>query len=289
MSSQITDQIPDSFTLIRPVNSSTQWAKSTRQVPVIASIPHSGLHVPSEIAESFTPQHLRSLPNSDWHLQPLYDFLPKLGVTVLQANYSRYVVDLNRALKPPLFGSFWSAVVPARTAFKQRIYQEGRLPNRENIQARIEKYYQPYHRQLQRLLDEAIAQCGKVCLLDLHSFMGLVEEDVCLGNARGKTCSENIINSATESFIRSGYSTVQNKVFTGGFITRHYGLQPDVEALQIELRYPTYLPSDQIAEPVSKNGEAQLPITIPHYSSSTFTQAQIKLESVFARILSTLA
>jgi N-formylglutamate amidohydrolase len=118
-----------------------------RSLPIIANLPHSGLKIPEAIASHFTPEHLRSLPNSDWHLQQLYAFLPSLGVTVMQANYSRYVVDLNRALKPPFFGSFWSAVVPEQTAFKQPIYR-AQKPSKTEVIERIDEFYTPYHQQL---------------------------------------------------------------------------------------------------------------------------------------------
>jgi N-formylglutamate deformylase len=65
-------------------------------VPLIANLPHSGMFIPQNIAAQFTPYILQLLPNTDWHLDKLYNFLPSLGITVLQANYSRYIVDLNR-------------------------------------------------------------------------------------------------------------------------------------------------------------------------------------------------
>lgn len=104
-------------------------------VPIVANLPHSGLFVPEEIAAQMLPEHLRSLPNSDWHLDRLYAFLPSLGITVLQATHSRYVVDLNRAAKEPLFGSFWSSVVPETTAFGQPIYHT--RPSPDSIQRRL--------------------------------------------------------------------------------------------------------------------------------------------------------
>ncbi len=256
----------DLFTVLSPV---------AEGVPIIASLPHSGLQVPDAIAHTFTTHQLKTLPNSDWHLQPLYDFLPSLGIAVMQANYSRYVVDLNRAPKPPLFGSFWSAVVPEQTAFKQDIYLE--KPSAEEVRSRIEQYYDPYYRQLSELLDRVIAQHGKVYLLDLHSFMGLITDEVCLGNAKGETCTEKTLNVVNDSFLKQGYQVVRNKVFTGGNIIRHYGQRLNVEALQIEIRYPVYLPDDQL--------EIE---AIPQWQSPTFDQAKIKLKAVISEVVEQL-
>lgn len=241
-------------------------------LPIIANLPHSGLLLPPNVAAQFTPEHEHSLANSDWHLQTLYSFLPELGITTMQANYSRYVVDLNRALKPPFLGSFWSAVVPEQTAFKQPIYK-GALPTKAEVRARIDEFYTPYHQQLAMLLNEAIDQHGKVYLLDLHSFMGIITDDVCLGNAKGQTCQPPLIDSFAQSFAAQHYQVVKNKVFTGGYITRHYGQQPQVEALQIELRYPVYLPADQL--------EPNVLVTFPQWQAAQMEAARAKLKHVF--------
>ena len=262
----------DLFTILKPQG---------KPLPIVANLPHSGLLVPKGIADSFTEQQRKTLPNSDWHLQQLYSFLPSLGITVMQANYSRYVVDLNRALKVPFFGSFWSAVVPKDTAFKQLIYQQTPTnlePSKAEVRSRIGQYYTPYHQQLSALLKEKIQQRGKVYLLDLHSFMGLITDDVCLGNANGKTCRQTTIETAEQCFSQQGYQVVKNKVFTGGHITRHYGKQPHIESLQMELRYPTYLHDDQLEIDA-----------IPLWQGPKFSAAQAKLESVFTKLTNQLA
>ena len=253
----------DLFSLIEPID---------RSRPIVANLPHSGLHVPPHIATTFTQQQRNTLPNSDWHLQPLYDFLPALGITVMQANYSRYVVDLNRALKPPLFGSFWSAAVPEQTAFKQPIYRH--KPTEADVQERIDAYYTPYHQKLTDLLNTKIEQHRKVYLLDLHSFMGLITDDVCLGNAKGKTCEEPLIKTVEDALTAQQYQVVRNKVFTGGHITRHYGEHPNVEALQIELRYTNYLPDNQLEI-----------AAIPQWQGEKFVQAKGRLRQAFNQIV----
>lgn len=245
---------------------------TTQTCPIIANLPHSGLFVPADIAENLTKNHQNFLPNQDWHLDKLYQFLPDLGITVLQAVYSRYVVDLNRILQPPFFGNFWRSVVPEKTAFNASLYQT--LPSSEEIEQRIEQYYKPYHQQLHNLLEKFIDQFGKVYLLDLHSFFGLIPDPVCLGNVNGKSCSEGFISTVERAFSSQGYPVVRNKVFKGGYITQHYGKISQVEALQIEVRYPVYLNWEELEQQV-----------IPNWNSLEFSKAQQKFESIFRQIV----
>jgi N-formylglutamate deformylase len=180
-------------------------------VPIVASIPHSGLLIPAAIAPTFQPQFQAYLPHQDWHLDKLYDFLPEFGITVLEAIYSRYVVDLNRAAKAPLLGNFWTSVVPEQTAFNVPLYQT--LPTAEEVADRVKQYYHPYHQKLTELLRDRIDQFGRVYLLDLHSFFGPITDPVCLGNVNGQSCSRRFMESVQSKFSAQGYAVVSNKVF----------------------------------------------------------------------------
>ncbi len=244
-------------------------------VPIIANLPHSGMFVPEDIAVTFTEDHLKSLPNTDWHLDKLYDFLPSLGITVLQATHSRYVVDLNRRLQEPLFGNFWSSVIPSQTAFGKQIYISN--PNPEDISERIPKFYLPYHDRLKTLLEEKVAEFGKVYLLDLHSFFGPITDQICLGNVNGNSCSEQLISTVEQSFTQSGYQVVMNKTFNGGYITRNYSQMPGVEALQIEVRYHVYLDENQLDKPQP-----------PNWDVPEFYAAKDKFREIFKNIANSI-
>jgi N-formylglutamate amidohydrolase len=63
--------------------------------PLLVSMPHVGTHLPPEMARRMTDA-ARVLPDTDWHLERLYNFLDALGASALVATHSRYVVDLNR-------------------------------------------------------------------------------------------------------------------------------------------------------------------------------------------------
>ena len=64
--------------------------------PLLISIPHSGTELPEALAHRFTVTG-RGMPDTDWHVHLLYDFARGLGASIITANYSRYVVDLNRS------------------------------------------------------------------------------------------------------------------------------------------------------------------------------------------------
>lgn len=245
-------------------------------LPVLANLPHSGLRVADEIREQLTDVHQAFLPNQDWLLDRLYNFLPALGLTMLQATHSRYVVDLNRPLRPPYFGSFWSAAIAEKTAFNVPLYRT--KPSAQEIEQRLENYYRAYHAELESQLNRLIEQFGKAYLLDLHSFYGPITDDVCLGNANGKTCSEFFIDIVDNAFAREGYGVVRNKVFNGGYITRHYGSWPRVEALQIEVRYPVYLDESQLDKDA-----------VPDWQVPQFDRAKGRFRKVFEQITETLS
>ncbi|MBE9177786.1 N-formylglutamate amidohydrolase [Oculatella sp. LEGE 06141] len=245
---------------------------TTQPIPIIASLPHSGLLVPQDIADQLEPSYQHYLPNQDWHLDKLYDFLPGLGITVLQAIYSRYVVDLNRSPNEPLFGNFWQSIIAEKTAFNVPLYQT--LPSQQEIQQRVEHYYHPYHDRLQSLLNQFMEQFGRVYLLDLHSFFGLIEDEICLGNGNGKSCGDRFISSAEAAFCSKGYQVVRNKVFSGGYITQHYGQLPQVEALQVEVRYPVYLNANQLDR-----------AAVPDWKVPEFDRAKHLFEAVVCQML----
>jgi N-formylglutamate deformylase len=219
---------------------------SKSRVPILATIPHSGTYVPSNISKQFKHNPGPILTNMDWHMDKLYDFLPELGIVVLQATHSRYVVDLNREVKDPLYGPNVSSVISQDNTQGSPLYDTE--PIKGEIEARITKYYYPYHEKLKTVLDGMVKEFGSVLLLDLHSYFLYPVTDICLGNCNGTTCSERLITSFEQAFCSHGFNVAKNERFTGGYITRHYGSIPNVESLQIELRFPAYLDGDYFGE-----------------------------------------
>ena len=240
-------------------------------VPIVATLPHSGTYVPEEIAMGFEPGHHAWLRNTDWHLQHVYDFLPDLGITVLEATHSRYVADLNRNPAGPRFGAFFAAVVAERTAQGAPVYAVA--PTADDLATRVSRYHAPFHAELAAVLRSYVDRFGRVVLLDLHSFMGPIANDVCLGDGGGTTCTSAILGTVQGALGAHGFDFVVNTPFSGGHLVRCHGALPGVDALQVELRYTTYLDCARIDEPV-----------VPAVDPARIQQVQARLRPAFQAI-----
>jgi len=221
---------------------------SAREVPLLVSIPHTGVHVPEAIAADFASDYIRNLPMTDWHLHDLYDFLPSLGITTLYATYSRFVADLNRPPDDtPLYpGRFETGFVALKTFWGDDIYHIP--PHAEEIARRRELVHAPYHAKLLELLQAKIARFGAVVLVDAHSVAsranklhGELKDDIYLGDRDGRSNSGWLTTRVEGSFRQAGFMVVRNDPYKGGYITDHYGKLPEVAALQLEMAWRLYM------------------------------------------------
>ena len=223
--------------------------------PLLISMPHVGTHVPPALAARLTPE-ARQVPDTDWHLERLYDFAEALGASVLAATHSRYVVDLNR---PPdnqnLYpGQDTTGLCPVDTFDKTPVYADGSVPDDAEISARREALWQPYHQQLQAELDRLKAAHGTVVLWDAHSIRSVLPRffegrlpDLNLGTANGVSCDPALAQMLLGlGEAATGYQAVLNGRFKGGHITRQYGRPADgVHAVQLEMTQCSYMQEAQ--------------------------------------------
>ncbi len=223
--------------------------------PVLVSCPHVGTHVPEDIANRFTDAG-KLLADTDWHVDWLYgESAGQLSCALLTANYSRYVIDLNRR---PDGGSLYAGannteLCPTTTFDEQPIYREGTEPDEAEIKGRVQQYWQPYHDKLRQTLDDMLARHGIAVLIEGHSIRSVVPRffdgklpDLNLGTADGVSADGDLAARIMDGFEDSiGYSAVHNGRFKGGYITRHYG-DPgrNVHALQLEMAHSCYMDED---------------------------------------------
>ena len=220
--------------------------------PLIISVPHAGTALPPELAPQLTPLAL-TIPDTDWHVDKLYDFAPAMGATMIVARQSRYLIDLNR---PPDDAALYSAapktgLCPAQSFTGELLYLDGRATvAAAEVARRCLHYWQPYHDALRTVLDETRARHGYALLLDAHSIRSVVPRlftdrlpDINVGTYDGRSCSGRVNDALRARLaVAPRWSHVFDGHFKGGHITRHYGQpQQGVHALQIELTQCSYM------------------------------------------------
>ena len=217
--------------------------------PLLVSVPHDGRQLPQSLRERMTPEGI-GIPDTDWHVAELYDFVRDLGASMLVANYSRYVVDLNRpASDDALYeGQVATGLCPTQTFAGESIYIAGGIDTDE-MASRVETYWKPYHAKIEQEIERMLAQHGIALLWDAHSIAGVVPRlfdgelpALNIGSNSGASCAPGIEAAVVEAAKASPYETVVNARFKGGYITRHYG-DPgnNIHTLQLEIAQRTYM------------------------------------------------
>lgn len=223
------------------------------RAPLLVSLPHDGSKIPPPLAARMTV-HARRAPDTDWHVSRLYAFARDvLGASLLVPRYSRYVVDLNR---PPDDTSLYpgrntTGLCPVRCFNGEDVYVADAMPTPDEIAARVDTYWRPYHDALAAELERLRAAHGRVVLWEGHSIRGsdlpfLFEgrlPDLNLGTADGASCAPSL-QAALEGVLagQDAFDWVANGRFKGGYITRHYGRpEAGVDAVQLETSQRTYM------------------------------------------------
>lgn len=227
------------------------WTLARGDAPLIVNVPHAGTVLPTDIAERLSAAG-RELPDTDWHVEKLYDFVPGAGATLMAATHSRYVVDLNRdpegrALYP---GAANTEICPAGTFAGLPIYRDGALPSAAEVARRIATYWRPYHAALAAEIERVRARHGHCVLLDGHSIVSVAPRffegtlpHLNLGTVDGASCGARWQERARACLAdQAPFSLVLNGRFKGGYITRHYGRPEEkVHVLQLEMAWRAYL------------------------------------------------
>lgn len=221
--------------------------------PIVLGLPHSGTHVPDEIFARLTPLG-QTLGDTDWHVDRLYDGLLD-GVTTVRANFHRYVIDANRdpsgaSLYP---GQNTTGLVPMTNFDGEPLWLEE--PDATEVEARRVAWHAPYHTALEAELERVLDRHSVAILYDCHSIRSIVPflfegrlPDFNIGTNNGATCAGTIETAVAEICAQAtGYTSIVNGRFKGGWTTRHYGRpQQNIHAIQMELAQRTHLQGETV-------------------------------------------
>ena len=226
------------------------WLQIHRgDAPLIVSFPHTGTDIPTDIDERLVSPWL-GRKDADWWVDLLYDFAQGLGATTVRTCVSRTVIDVNRdpsgiSLYP---GQATTELCPTTTFDGEALYLEG-PPDADEIAARREEFFAPYHHALAEQIARLRRLHPKVVLYDAHSIRSVVPRlfdgellNFNIGTNGGLTCAPELTTAIEAICDRSGFSRITNGRFKGGWTTRHYGQPGDgVHAIQMELACRGYM------------------------------------------------
>lgn len=248
-------------------------------VPLLISMPHGGLKLTPAVEAGLVPA-AQSLPDTDWHIPRLYQFAEAMGASVLSAEYSRFVIDLNRPSDDkPLYAGATTGLFPSILFEGEPLFKDGQAPSAEERASYLQKIWGPYHRTLEEELERLRNEFGYALLWDAHSIRAQVPHlfdgqlpDFNLGTFNGASCDPELA-AQLEAVCASNthFSHVLNGRFKGGHITRQYGdPSRNIHAVQLELVQRAYM---EEFEPFNYREDLAAP-----------TQAQIKalLEAMLA-------
>lgn len=235
-----------------------------RETPVIFSSPHSGReYAPAFLAASVLDERvIRS--SEDAFVDLLFDSAPLWGAPLLAARAPRAFLDLNRGadeLDPAVIEgvgrsahnpriSSGLGVIPRVVANGRPIYR-GKL-TRAEAEARLARWWHPWHAQLRGLIEESLSLFGEAVLIDCHSMPheaieaharpGHLRPEVVLGDRFGAAAGREVMDRVEEAFRAAGLRVARNAPFAGAHIAQAYGRPARGQhVIQVEIDRALYM------------------------------------------------
>ncbi len=234
-------------------------------IPLVCDSPHSGTDYPADFGYAVPLAQLRQ--GEDTHVDALWRAAPEVGATLIAAQFPRTYIDPNRTLADldpdmldgewpePLSpgektrlgkGLIWSRMDPQTPIYDRRL-------SVAEVQARIDRYYRPYHDALNQAVRQRYEQFGALWHLNLHSMpndayarLGLDPDrelaDFVLGDRDGRTCEPAFVDLIASYLLGKGYTVARNDPYKGVQLIEQIG-QPmqGRHSLQVEIRRPVYM------------------------------------------------
>ena len=218
--------------------------------PLLVSVPHDGRLLSDDIKKSVKEKFLK-LPDTDWHMNRLYESFKDTQWNIISAHFSRYVVDLNRSSDDmKLYKNYQSTgLCPVMSFSGEHLYSDDNEISESKIKSRVKSYWKPYHDKIKQTLESIKSKYGYAILWDAHSIKSRVPNlfegelpNLNIGSNSGESCPNSIVESIHKIANNSDFSVVLNDRFKGGYITRHYGKPAEnVYAIQMEIAQRSYM------------------------------------------------
>ena len=235
------------------------------EVPLVFDSPHSGTDYPEDFDHTCPRAVLRTA--EDTYVHELYAAAPAHGATLIGALFPRSYIDANRhiadidqallaepwphPLNPGVKTKLGIGLIRRLAVPKLPVYS--RKLGVAEVQARIDRYYHPYHAELQTAADRLHARFGSVWHVNCHSMKsvsngmaaegpGVARADFVLGDRDGTTCAPELTRFVEKFLGKRGYDVRINDPYKGVELVRRHGRpKQNRHSLQIEVNRKLYM------------------------------------------------
>jgi len=224
------------------------------RIPLLGHIPHSSLHIPQDIRQSFLVDDIELeselLKVTDRYVDELFSSVYEIGGVSAIYNYSRLVVDPERfeddEFEP--MSQRGRGVIYTKTSEGKSL--RIRLGDKEH-EALLEQFYRPYHKAIEREVQDLLDNFGRCLIIDCHSFSSIPfpfepdqnpeRPDICIGT--DPFHSSLVLIEAVRAFFNGAHLKVNcNKPYGGTYIPLKY-LKKDnrISSIMVEVNRKLYM------------------------------------------------
>jgi N-formylglutamate deformylase len=270
--------------VLKLIQTRAQVTSVAGHTPLVLDSPHSGTVYPEDFRPACDLATLRRA--EDTHVEKLYAFAPEMGAAWIEAHFPRSYLDANRdttELDTALLDGPWTGPLSAdpRVLAKVRLGKglvwkltdEGlpiydRLLTVDEVRARIDNCWRPYHAAVAEAIDAAHARHGYSIHINCHSmpavagshatdFPGLVHADFVIGDRDGSTADPALSQRICAHLRARGYSVDYNHPYKGVELVRRHGRPAGHRhSIQVELNRKLYM--DEATLALDEAGAARL-------------------------------
>ena len=270
--------------VLKLIQTRAQVTSVAGHTPLVLDSPHSGTVYPEDFRPACDLATLRRA--EDTHVEKLYAFAPEMGAAWIEAHFPRSYLDANRdttELDTALLDGPWTGPLSAdpRVLAKVRLGKglvwkltdEGlpiydRLLTVDEVRARIDNCWRPYHAAVAEAIDAAHARHGYSIHVNCHSmpavagshatdFPGLVHADFVIGDRDGSTADPALSQRICAHLRARGYSVDYNHPYKGVELVRRHGRPAGHRhSIQVEVNRKLYM--DEATLALDEAGAARL-------------------------------
>lgn len=193
---------------------------------IILHIPHSSLKLTKEfkaLKKEISDNEIKNFNNTITDL-----FTAKLfnchKFKNIKAKYSRICVDMEKFANDTQeeMSKYGMGVIYTKTNLEENIINV----NKEYKELILKKYYFPYHKKIDKIVNKYLNKNKNVILIDCHSFSneiimnGKTENlpDICIGYNENLSSSSKLLKVTYDFFNKRGYKTKINYPYKGSMI-----------------------------------------------------------------------